>query len=333
MKAFIGRWWENDAVYFSFLNLASQYECNEIFAISKKGDVVENRLKTGAQITCATSTLKQILCMFKYRKEKILVPDVFSCILLSFFGFHCVFWVQGALSDESLLRNRSKVRYWLLRTIEFVAFQFARELVFVSPYMAEFYNERYNLTDKQSITPCLSDLSYNGDEKLKNSFCYTGGVSEWQKIDWMLTMFNEIIEVRSNATLHIATGNPEVFNVTAKKYLTNKAYNATNICNISSRSKMESFLSKFEYGFLLREECVVNNVSSPIKLAEYLSCGVNVIMTSSIKSYYPIVKSYNAGVVLGSPKHFKVSQLCFNLENALSAYKVVTSIAEKKVKN
>jgi hypothetical protein len=93
---------------------------------------------------------------------------------------------------------------------------------------------------------------------------------------------------------------------------------------------MECFLSKFEYGFLLREECVVNNVSSPIKLAEYLACGVNVIMSSSIKSYYPIVKLYNAGLVLNSPDHFNVSQLSFDLKNALSAYKEIKSIAKQK---
>jgi glycosyltransferase involved in cell wall biosynthesis len=203
----------------------------------------------------------------------------------------------------------------------------ARELIFVSSYMAEFYNKRYSFTVQQHIIPCLSDLSYNGSDKVKDSFCYTGGLSEWQKIDWMLKIFNEIVEVRHNATLHIATLDTKKFNSFAKQHLSNKAYSATNICSIDSRERMEDFLSKCEYGFLLRESCVVNYVSSPIKLAEYLACGVNVVMSSSIKSYSQTVASLKAGQVLSSPDDFNAQDLTFNLDNALLAYTNIAKIS------
>ncbi|TOP40740.1 hypothetical protein, partial [Vibrio parahaemolyticus] len=40
------------------------------------------------------------------------------------------------------------------------------------------------------------------------------------------------------------------------------------ITSIEDRHEMENFLSSMEFGVLLREDNMINNVASPIKLAE-----------------------------------------------------------------
>ena len=43
---------------------------------------------------------------------------------------------------------------------------------------------------------------------------------------------------------------------------------------------------------------VVNQVAAPIKFLEYLSCGVNVIMTNAVPSYAKLVEDNNVGTVV-----------------------------------
>ena len=43
---------------------------------------------------------------------------------------------------------------------------------------------------------------------------------------------------------------------------------------------------------------MVNHVAAPIKFLEYLSCGVNVIMTDAVPSYAKLVKENSAGTVV-----------------------------------
>lgn len=43
---------------------------------------------------------------------------------------------------------------------------------------------------------------------------------------------------------------------------------------------------------------MVNQVAAPIKFLEYLSCGVNVIMTDAVPSYAKLIEETNVGTVV-----------------------------------
>ena len=48
---------------------------------------------------------------------------------------------------------------------------------------------------------------------------------------------------------------------------------------------MQEELSKYDFGFLIRKNNIVNTVSSPIKFMEYLNAGVIPIMTPFVGDY------------------------------------------------
>jgi len=58
------------------------------------------------------------------------------------------------------------------------------------------------------------------------------------------------------------------------------------------------YLMASDVGLLLREDHLVNNVASPIKFAEYIRCGLPVILTKGIGDLDNIVQQNKIGLVL-----------------------------------
>ncbi|MEM5551706.1 hypothetical protein WNY63_13300 [Pseudoalteromonas neustonica] len=231
----------------------------------------------------------------------VVAPTFFSVILLRclLLGLQVkiIYWVQGDVPAESFLKNSSKIRFYILKYLELIALNVSDSCIYVSDYMKTYYD---GLVLKKSIVlPCISTLKKsNSVVRRKSSYCYIGGMSEWQKVDWMLKYMNGVFQIDNQASLKIATrdklkATELVLNFIDKKYL-----DRVTVVSLSNESEVEEFLSGVEFGFLLREESNVNYVSSPIKLAEYLSCGVNVLLSPSIKSYAGAVSDYRAGSII-----------------------------------
>ena len=79
---------------------------------------------------------------------------------------------------------------------------------------------------------------------------------------------------------------------------------------------------------------MVNQVAAPIKFLEYLSCGVNVIMTNAVPSYAKLVEENNVGTVVDinaenitikpyNPNAKEVYNKYFNRETYVDKYKTL----------
>ena len=77
---------------------------------------------------------------------------------------------------------------------------------------------------------------------------------------------------------------------------------------------------------------MVNQVAAPIKFLEYLSCGVNVIMTDAVPSYARLVEDNCVGTVVNmsaeritinpyNPNAKEIYKKHFNRETYVSKYK------------
>ena len=207
-----------------------------------------------------------------------------------------ILWQQGDGPSESFMHHHSSLRSTLIRASLYVAFRVVKGVVFVSNTMANYYKQKYNYNRPYIVVPCLSEFSnYKIDaEKIPNSFVYIGGLSVWQCVDEMLVIYKKIRT--ENSIFHIITGDTEA----AKDKVMSIIGDTKNIeiYSISDRSIIPGVLSQFQYGFLIRSEDIVNYVSSPIKFLEYLSCGVNVIMTKAVPEYSKIIEEYKIGSVI-----------------------------------
>jgi glycosyltransferase involved in cell wall biosynthesis len=274
-----------------------------------------------------TSLLNLTLQLTKIDTEYIFSPVMFTTIcsfpakLLN--KKRILYWVQGAVPEESYLRHKSKLRYYFLSTIEYLALKIADKNIFVSTEMKKVLEKKTKRKLENSIViPCISEFKYDGSNKEKDSFVYIGGMSAWQRVDSMLKFFNTIAEKRPKAKLYIATLEQDKAKQLIQTYLNKKFENRVILLSINDRKEIPHFLSTKEYGFLMREDIIVNNVSSPIKLAEYLSCGVNVIISHAISSYASLVEENKAGIKIESDNMAlkKLENFSVNSQKSIQLY-------------
>ncbi len=286
MYVWIGKSWTNSAVYHAYENLLRSYKCIELIKF-KTGYGVLNLIKV------------MVALIFGDRKNEIIAHSPLSALLLSSIGYRTILWFQGVGSHESYLRNKSKLRFYILWFLEMLSISFAGKIIFVSDFMRDFYIKIYPWCEiKSEVKYCTSDLCYDENiEKIPNSFCYVGGCSKWQNIGKMLDLFVELKNMNSARHLYIATNDViQIRDMLREKNIDSEQ--GLTVCTIRDRGEMQRFLSAMEMGFLLRDDILINNVSSPIKLAEYLSCDINVITTSALTSFVDELNATKAGYIL-----------------------------------
>ena len=64
-----------------------------------------------------------------------------------------------------------------------------------------------------------------------------------------------------------------------------------------------------DYGILIREESVTNQVASPVKFAEYLACGLQVLISEGIGDFTDFVKQQNCGYLFN--ENIKIATVPF----------------------
>lgn len=231
-------------------------------------------------------------------------PDLFVLLKLYPFTFctskKIIFWFQGILPEEHYMKFHNKFKFHVLNILEYISLLVSDKIIVVSDTMKQFLKNKYHLRYKEIcffIVPCISELQYLDDvEKVKNSYVYIGGLSVWQRFDDILKLYYQIQSNEPNSVFHIITLDIDTAQRKVDEIFSNKenifVYAATN------RSEISLLLSKFEYGFLIREKNKVNEVASPIKFAEYLSCGVKPIMTDAIPHFTKLLEKYHCGIIV-----------------------------------
>lgn len=126
---------------------------------------------------------------------------------------------------------------------------------------------------------------------------YSGSLEVWQKFDDVINIFKKFKNVNSNVQLLVLTKDVE----NAKYYLhKNKVEeNSFKVKHVKHKD-LYSELEKCDIALLVRENNLVNRVSSPIKFSEYLISGLFVIMSDDIGDASSIIKNNGNGFVFKS---------------------------------
>lgn len=234
----------------------------------------------------------------KYEIEKIWCTNpMYVLKLIRITKLPIYLWKQGDTAAESFMAHHSYLRKWMLQMIDAYTLRKVTGIIYVSDAMKEYYEKKYGVRTKSIVIPCLSefaDTKVENVERIPNSFVYIGGLSVWQCFDEILQLYSMIRT--DNSVFHIITLNTEV----ARKKVLEIVGDEKNIkiYSVTDRSQIPAVLNQFQYGLLIRKKDVVNQVAAPIKFLEYLSCGVNVIMTDAVPSYAKLVKEKDVGTVV-----------------------------------
>ena len=220
--------------------------------------------------------------------NRIFVMSAKWCFIVKLFNpkAKIVTWFQGLGAEEALMTRNSLVRKRLWNCVEFFALKFSWINIYVSERMHNYYQDTYRVKDKNFfIMPCfnkkLNEDAFNLVDKYdKPSFVYAGGLDKWQCIEETLDIFCQIEKSIPAASLTLLTKDK----IKAEELI--KRYNIKNYkISFVGLNELDAELMKYKYGFLIRQDHIVNNVSTPTKMNSYLANGVIPIYTNAIDDF------------------------------------------------
>lgn len=231
------------------------------------------------------------------RDSIILILEPLKLFKLYIKGYrNFIVWFQGLTPEESFMKHKSKLRWYILSKIELFAIKKCIACAFVSNYMVEFYAFKYKLNknylkSKSHIMPCYNcelDISQFKQSRYdSNVFCYVGSMAKWQYFDETVKFYKKIEdEFNEKVFLKVLTNEVD-------KALPILKSNAIKHYSIKSviPEKLSDELSDCKFGFILRENNPVNNVATPTKLLNYISNGIIPIISDCIYEYSTMMKN------------------------------------------
>lgn len=195
-------------------------------------------------------------------------------------------WYQGLGSEEALMLRNSKRDRLIWKYLENLSIRKSFINIYVSESMKLFFNTRHKYYDKNFvIIPCFNkNLNMEKISNFKPSerpkFVYAGSLDKWQCIDKTLQLYKYIENKIPTAHVTLLTKNKEE----ALEYLVKYKINNYEIKYVNLQD-LDNELCKFNYGFLIRDKHIVNQVATPTKMNSYLANGVVPIYTDVIDDF------------------------------------------------
>lgn len=255
--------------------------------------------------------IKECLCLCGYdfyvvhKIKDIKSPDVIFTITGQYFLFaklnylftKTIYWAQGVAVEEFKMHGIDSVKGYVKYAFKYIAERWAvlkSDILFVvSNKMLEYYREKYGYdADKQNyiIMPCFNlsvSHNFNLSQYENPFFVYAGSASVWQCVNQMLEVYSMIEKEIEGSKLIILSSDQEEFM---------KRIHSYDIKNFEIKyvpyQELNDELHKYKYGFLLREDHIVNNVATPTKMNSYLSNYVIPIYSDAVNDF---VRNINIG--------------------------------------
>jgi hypothetical protein len=176
----------------------------------------------------------------------------------------------------------------------------------VSHALVAHWKERYNYKEgEEVIIPCTLNNLYENilltEESIKKNkkklgfcdsdilICYSGSIAGWQSFDHIETFLNPILNRYKNVKVVFLSPQDECIDKLKS------IYPEQVIRKYVKLDEVPEYLISCDYGLLIREQSVTNIVASPVKFAEYLACGLKVIISENLGDYSNFVKQNNCG--------------------------------------
>ncbi len=167
---------------------------------------------------------------------------------------------------------------------------------------------------EQSVQTARKLLGINNQDIL---FVYSGSIAGWQSFNLLYDFMKPILKQNLNIKLLFLSAMDS--NITKLK----EEFKEQIICKKVNPKEVPNFLLAGDYGLLIREETTTNLVASPVKFAEYLACGLQVIISDKLGDYSKFVKVMNCGNSFGQfiySNIIDVEKKVKNSELALSTF-------------
>jgi len=194
----------------------------------------------------------------------------------------------------------------------------ADHIIAVSQKLAEYLIGRYRiLPNKVSVIPCCTDASsfkWDPDERdavrqsmnfgTKFVCTHLGSFSHWYDPDLMLRVFKQI-SLRTDAHLMVVTADAKEAAEYLSKHLSQDQFTVRS----AAHSEVPGLLNASDIGLLLLRQSPNIETSSPVKFAEYLNCGLPVLITDRVGDYSGMTVKHGVGAIVARDNNFDVNIL------------------------
>lgn len=125
--------------------------------------------------------------------------------------------------------------------------------------------------------------------------CYAGGLATWQRMHDIVQLLGEISRLNKNYRFLFLTREDRKLRAIVEGEDIPLGRCLIVSC---SHNEIRHYLSAADAGIIMRYDILVNNVASPIKIGEYLGCGLPVILTKGIGDFSDRISEAEVGIAL-----------------------------------
>jgi len=224
-----------------------------------------------------------------------------------------IFDPRGVYPEEIFyLFKKKNIAYYIFAWNERFFCKFSDAIIVVSQKFKDFYLKKYNLNERKIFvipTFCQELSVFNNKENileinLKRDFFhnessmifgFSGSYGNWQLTDFVFDFFNLVQDNIENAVFVIFSKEEEAFK---QKFMSMNFSKECFFVKSLNKLEMRRYMKQIDYGILFRDNDVVNQVAAPIKVKDYLSSGVPIIMTPNIGDDSQFIVDYKIGYII-----------------------------------
>jgi len=132
---------------------------------------------------------------------------------------------------------------------------------------------------------------------------YAGSTAGWQSFSLMQNFLTQQFE--SNPCVKALFLSNESSELTTLK----NSFPGKVFVRWCKPEEVPEYMSVADYGILIRENTVTNQVAAPVKFAEYLACGLKVIISDCIGDYPVFVKQQHCGIIFSETEIYNLQSV------------------------
>jgi glycosyltransferase involved in cell wall biosynthesis len=245
------------------------------------------------------------------------IPAMIALRMKKRFGVKMIFDVRGLMADEYVDAEhwrKNSIPYRMTKSLERKALAAADGVVTLTERIWPIINEWEGLRERNPIhevVPCCADLglfTFNESERRarriglgvsedRRILVYSGSIGGWYLADKMAELFAQI--AKKDPSWHflwLTTGPAQLIHDAMRRLGLSDAYSV----QCADPAEVPSYLSAADAGIAFYKPMLSRLATSPVKVAEYLACGLPIIINRGVGDSDALVKTEELGAVIES---------------------------------
>lgn len=205
-------------------------------------------------------------------------------------------WCINGIPEESLLHKNTFLKRKVIEyKWDLVGRAYSPNLVItVSNRMSAYVSSKIPGVKTISIPLCVDlDRFRMREDVQRKFFTYTGSGAPWQNLKQLSEIWGKLNQLDPSIRFRVVSRDPRA------KVLGNKLpKQVIEFVGTSDLDELARYLEQAEVGFLIRTDSLVNRVSFPTKLSEYLASGAWVVSSAIDWDVGDFVSKYDIGLLV-----------------------------------